>query len=194
MGRRRNHEGIAQWIPSGDLIISKGVFENIGGFNPELITGEDTDICNRLLTRDLRIFSSPRIAVVHLGEAKTIRHFFGKQKWHGKGGIQRFVREFPRYVFDKTIIFAVMLQFSVLIAFGAILVKSPSDFTFALVLAGIIPMLMSLKTVVKTGKYKHILQLFFLFLLFGIARAVALCNLRLWVKEIIEKKTGKNSL
>jgi GT2 family glycosyltransferase len=35
-------------LPGGNLIVKRSLFKKIGGFNEDLITGEDSEFCNRL--------------------------------------------------------------------------------------------------------------------------------------------------
>ncbi|NIS15836.1 MAG: glycosyltransferase [Aliifodinibius sp.] len=70
------------FVPSGNFVIRRNVFHDIGGFNENLQTDEDTEICRRLNDQDYSIFNDPEICVVHLGNAQTIREFIGKERWH----------------------------------------------------------------------------------------------------------------
>jgi len=188
MSWRRETGRYVSWIPSGNLIIKKNVFDSVNGFNDELQTGEDTDICNRLVNSGNNIFASPDIAVIHLGEAKTISEFYSKQKWHGSGAIQRFVREFPTFIADKTFIYSCVLLIVLFGMIKSILGKNILDLLCFILLALLIPAIMSVKTILRTTKYKYFFMLLFLYLVYGIARTTAFLNLNLWLNEIIRRK------
>ena len=188
MSWRREADQDVSWVPSGDLIIKKSVFDNVDGFNSELQTGEDTDICNRLTNSGNRIFASSDVAVVHLGEAKTIGEFYLKQKWHGAGAIQRFVREFPRFIADKTFVYSLVLLIAFLGMIKSALGKNIRDMLCFILLALLIPAVMSVKTIARTNKYKYLFTLLFLYFVYGIARTTAFLNLNLWLNEIIRRK------
>ena len=73
------------YIPAGNLLIPRKVFQEVGGFDPTLETGEDPDLCNRIGSAGYRIVEWDRIRCVHLGEPKTLRQVFLREKWHGRG-------------------------------------------------------------------------------------------------------------
>jgi glycosyltransferase involved in cell wall biosynthesis len=83
-----NRRGVNTYVPylfSGNLLIKKSVFEKVGGFNEELITGEDAELGLRLNASGFKIFATPDITAVHLGNPKTLGQFFRKHTWHGLG-------------------------------------------------------------------------------------------------------------
>lgn len=69
-----------EWLESMNMFIPRNVFFTVGGFDESLITCEDYDLSIRL-GRNGRIVSDKRIQAVHLGEAKTLTHFFAKERW-----------------------------------------------------------------------------------------------------------------
>ncbi len=69
----------------GTFIIKRAAFERVGGFNPELITGEDMELGDRLRSAGYKIYRSPCFACVHMGEPRTLGVFFRRQAWHGFG-------------------------------------------------------------------------------------------------------------
>lgn len=176
-------EGFSKWLPSGDLMIRKSVFEAVGGFEKGLETGEDTNFCDKLLSQGYKLYCLPVLAVKHLGEAATITQFFKKQRWHGIGGVQRFVREFPKFIFDKTIIFAVILLLSIMGILQSLILNRSAVIPYILI-GLFIPVVMSIKTVVTTKKWSSFFHLVLLYLVYGLARMMSVINLRLWVREI----------
>jgi glycosyltransferase involved in cell wall biosynthesis len=81
LGRRR-----VAYINSGNLILERSVFETLGGFNPMLISGEDSDFCRRAAAVTT-ILADDRIRVVHLGNPKSCLQFLKREIWHGMGAI-----------------------------------------------------------------------------------------------------------
>lgn len=73
-----------EWLESMNLFVFRDKFKKVDGFNEDLITCEDVDLCYRLKEHG-RIISDGRIQVVHLGEAATVKEFFLKELWRGKG-------------------------------------------------------------------------------------------------------------
>lgn len=72
-------------INSGHLIISKKLFDEIGGFNEELETGEDFEISMRAKSHGLEIVDDIQLEAVHEGYPQNIKEFFLRELWHGKG-------------------------------------------------------------------------------------------------------------
>lgn len=78
-----------EWLESMNLFLRKKDFEKIGGFSENLVTAEDVDFCYRLSVLGKgKILSDQNIRVIHLGEAATIKSFFGKELWRGLGNIK----------------------------------------------------------------------------------------------------------
>ncbi|MBV8363508.1 MAG: glycosyltransferase [Candidatus Eremiobacteraeota bacterium] len=75
----------------GARFFSKRAFDEVGGFDEDLIAGEDYDIHNRLLARGLKI---GRIAPseTHLGEPASLRQFAAKSFFYGQT-IGKFMRK-----------------------------------------------------------------------------------------------------
>jgi hypothetical protein len=78
-GRRK-----ATHINSGNLIVFRDMFRQLGGFNESLITGEDYELCQRAW-RVTNVISDDRIRVLHHGNPKTLRQFLRRESWHGLG-------------------------------------------------------------------------------------------------------------
>jgi len=76
MSSRREKIGDINWVPSGNLIMTKSVFYSVGGFEEDLTTSEDVDLCQRVREQGLRVYTDPILAVEHLGNPKTIERFF----------------------------------------------------------------------------------------------------------------------
>ncbi len=75
-----------EWLESMNCFVRRDQFLAIGGFNEELVTCEDVDFSYRMGDYG-RILSDTRIAVVHLGEAGTLRDFVRKEIWRGKSNL-----------------------------------------------------------------------------------------------------------
>jgi glycosyltransferase involved in cell wall biosynthesis len=73
------------FLPAGNMLLRKDVFWRIGGFNPRLETGEDSDLCLRLRKLGFSIVSDSAMRNVHLGNPRSLSSFFRKEIWYGKG-------------------------------------------------------------------------------------------------------------
>lgn len=68
-----------------NFFIARDVFEEVGGFDEGLISGEEPELCQRLISRGYRLYESPELAPVHLRNPKTVKEFWRQQVWHGLG-------------------------------------------------------------------------------------------------------------
>jgi glycosyltransferase involved in cell wall biosynthesis len=80
-----SHNRQVNFVPAGNMLIKKPIFRQLGGFNPRLETGEDSDLCLRLRKMGLHIISDGSIKNVHLGNPRTLTTFLRKEIWYGKG-------------------------------------------------------------------------------------------------------------
>jgi glycosyltransferase involved in cell wall biosynthesis len=105
------------YVATGHMIISKSHFEKIGGFDPQLKTGEDYEFSQRARGRGFAIKNVPELRVVHLGFPSTVRKFFEREAWHGQGDLASFKTAFTSKVFLAAFAFAIshlLLTISVL--------------------------------------------------------------------------------
>ena len=72
-------------INSGHLIISRQLFDEVGGFDEQLETGEDYDISVRAKAANIRLIDDVRLKVIHAGYPKSLFEFAKREFWHGKG-------------------------------------------------------------------------------------------------------------
>lgn len=75
----------ASYINSGHLITSKIFFNEIGGFDETLETGEDYAFGISARNINAEILNNPALKVVHEGYPKSIVSFIKRESWHGKG-------------------------------------------------------------------------------------------------------------
>lgn len=68
-------------LATGSFILTKKVFSTLGGFNEELIAGEDTEISQRVLDMGLNLKLNSKCDVIHLGYPRTIPAFIKRQIW-----------------------------------------------------------------------------------------------------------------
>jgi GT2 family glycosyltransferase len=73
------------YINSGNFVVRRTAFEEVGGFSKALITGEDAELGQKLRYSGWKLFESPSLQVAHLGNPKTIKDFWAKEVWHGLG-------------------------------------------------------------------------------------------------------------
>jgi hypothetical protein len=67
---RRHESGIrdVEWLPSGNLVVRRTAFERVGGFDPNLETCEDVDLCQRMRAAGARLVTNDRLRSIHYGD------------------------------------------------------------------------------------------------------------------------------
>lgn len=168
------------YIPSGNMIIPREVFEEIEGFNENLSTSEDTELCLRLKKAGFSILSDKSIIVFHDGAATRIGEFFKKQLWHGANIPRIFImtkgnRRYGRVVL-YSIIFALLIMFMAL----GVLMINPTLIITALLCALIISFLAMLKVCIRKRSLAHSAQLWVVYFIYGVARGLRMLDLRIW--------------
>jgi GT2 family glycosyltransferase len=78
-------DGERKWLNAADFAVRRAAFMEVGGFDEQLVSGEDTDIGARLRSAGYRLYESQRLRVVHLGNPKSLRDFYRREAWHGAG-------------------------------------------------------------------------------------------------------------
>jgi len=76
-------------INSGNLIVPADVFQTLGGFREDLLSGEDSEFCERA-KKIVPIISDPQVEAEHLGNPKTVKGFIYREFWHGLGALGSF--------------------------------------------------------------------------------------------------------
>lgn len=62
---KRRKEGFVKELPSCNLFIKKGLFEEVGGFDVSLLTAEDAKLCFMASNLGKKIYYAPDVAVFH---------------------------------------------------------------------------------------------------------------------------------
>lgn len=78
-----------QYIGAANLAVSKLLFDQLGGFDESLFTGEDVEFCARARSQGKAVILDPRLQVVHHGYPKSLRGFYGRERWHGVASQKR---------------------------------------------------------------------------------------------------------
>jgi len=197
MGTRRQIRGPISWVPSGNLIVKRPVFEAIKGFNEALTTAEDVDICQRIIENGKEVYSHPALAVEHLGNPKTVRDFFFKELWRGKGVIQNYAKGIAKIAFLKAMGFAVVYAALWIGMVVGILLGIANDYWLLAVLSILgfagIPFLLALKVMVKGRRMRYLRDFFplmFLYFIFGVSRALSLYDVTL-LSGLFKRREGR---
>jgi glycosyltransferase involved in cell wall biosynthesis len=185
MKSRRNIIGDVNWVPSGNFILPKAVFNEVGGFDEVLFTSEDVDICARIRNKGKRIYSHPKLAIEHLGEPNSIHKYFWKEAWRGQGVVQNFIRHLPQIKLNKALGLALITFFLMIgVVLGMVLeIMTGNLFILEISVAFLIliPIMLSAKALLNQKfQWKFLMPLAFLFFLYCVARASSLCEPKVW--------------
>ncbi len=81
---RLSHQQSTNYINSGHLIVSRALFDRIGGFDESLRTGEDYDFCQRALSAGAQLKPDAALIAWHDGYPDNIHGFMAREMWHGR--------------------------------------------------------------------------------------------------------------
>jgi len=76
------------WLGSGNLAVRREAFLALHGFDANLETCEDVDLCGRLRAAGWRVLSDDRLRSVHLGDPPTLRALFAGELWRGRDNLR----------------------------------------------------------------------------------------------------------
>ena len=169
---RPRHEHRTSFLISGNLVVRKRAFSGVGGFNEGLVTDEDTDISRRLIASGAILVEAPSVRVVHLGNAKTLRQLFGKEKWHATS----IVDTMRAHHVDRPMLLTFVFIATCLLAAATPLLGVPLRYVplVALALILIAPAATALYKVVTCGNYRYFFHLLPLYIIVYIARTAVL--------------------
>ena len=174
-GKRREVQ-LVEWLESMNLFVRKDVFWSLDGFNENLETCEDVDLCYRIGAK-YKIVSDKRIKSIHSGEAKTLLEFFKKEMWRGKSNITGLkehglrLKELPSIVLPLYYLSIPIISFVALFLFNFGL--AALSFVILLIMP---PLLISTCLSYKVSKYDYILKSTVVYFVYFIARAVAILH------------------
>jgi glycosyltransferase involved in cell wall biosynthesis len=82
---RRTSNTYVPYLFAGNFIVKSAVFRSLGGFDENLVTGEDAEFGTRMTRAGYKIYATPEISALHLGIQRNLAEFFRKHAWHGLG-------------------------------------------------------------------------------------------------------------
>ncbi len=175
--------GDVSHVPAGDLIMRREDFLKLGGFDESIQTNEDYELCERTRKAGMQVRAFPRIGVVHLGTAQSLRVFFRKQAWHGTHVIKVFLRNISESHNLKAVLFAAWTLgcLAGIVVGGAWTAFDRAMWPVPLIaILGLLapPTLLAMKKVIGSRKWTDFFPLSALYLTYGVARAKALVKVR----------------
>jgi GT2 family glycosyltransferase len=83
----------ALWLPSGNLVVRRCAFEQVGGFDTTLESCEDVDFCRRIREAGGTLTECGALHSVHHGDPRTLRALFVAELWRGRDNLRVSLRE-----------------------------------------------------------------------------------------------------
>ncbi len=95
-------------LGSGHMIVSRKTFNKLGGFDENLVTGEDYDFCQRAKKNDVNVITNTELVVYHLGYPNNMIEFVKREIWHGRGDCITLSKFFSSKVSMSGVIFLLL--------------------------------------------------------------------------------------
>lgn len=169
------------WISARAIMTTRDVFQNLGGFNEGLETGEDFDFGQRL-RKKFRIISDEKLAYIHLGEAKTLSAFYAKEMWRGKTALSVWLKDIGRLEGLRNIVALFYYLIALILVVPAVIATVTTGsiiYILIVLLAMAIPLsAISFNTCRKTGKYSYFFKLCVVYGVYILARMMAILKIR----------------
>jgi glycosyltransferase involved in cell wall biosynthesis len=165
------------WLSSFNLLIKRGYFERVGGFDKTLPTCEDADLGYRLSEISKLIFSD-EVRVCHLGNVKTLKGFYLKEIWRGQSNFSQFLFSGNKRLHYKSVFAPIVytLDLAVCCILLACWLLLDLDLTAFCAVTGLFavlfPLFLALRAEVRGGW--EIVRTSFLYCIYLVARGVSI--------------------
>lgn len=89
-GLREHRPGVneGRWLASGNMVVTRTMFERLGGFDETLQTCEDWDFCMRLKRGGGHVLTDSAMASIHFGDPATLGKLFRGETWRGRDNLR----------------------------------------------------------------------------------------------------------
>ena len=81
---RKDSTKKVNFLPAGNCAVRKNEFEKMGGFNSNLQTSEDYDLCLKYKKNGFVVRNVPAMVSQHAGNAKNLIEIFKGELWYGQ--------------------------------------------------------------------------------------------------------------
>jgi len=99
-----------KYLGGANIVTTKKAMTSLNGFNEDLETGEDYDLCLRAIEHPAVNYSpDEKLLAIHLGFPQDFRNFIRRERWHGKGDVQQFLPALRSPVVLISILYVVAL-------------------------------------------------------------------------------------
>ena len=79
-----------KWLGSANMLTNRMSFEAVNGFDESLESGEDYDLCRKVIDKGGIFEKSVEFKAIHWGFPKNLGGFMRRELWHGQGDFRRF--------------------------------------------------------------------------------------------------------
>lgn len=134
-------------LGTGHMIITRKLFDQIGGFDESLLTGEDYNICMRAIKGGGQIVNNTDLRAIHHGYPQSLLGFVRREIWHGRGDAV----SLSNVVKSKVALVALLFFSMHLIAGGLFFFPGISMLTLAIPILGIV----GIAVISSYVKFKH---------------------------------------
>src|SRR5262249_8858214 len=163
--------GAVSYVPSGTLFVSRRAFRSLGGFDVNIETSEDFELCQRARAAGYPVVAHPALSTVHLGTPQTLSAFWRKERWHGNGVRSVLLRRSCQRGFANTLVLTAYALLSLTITLLAIPMAAV---TGRLALVAIGPMLlaggaalMAARSAARRRSWKYFFPVAALYVVYG---------------------------
>lgn len=95
-------------VGTGHMLVSRNLFSELGGFDPDLSSGEDYDFCKKAESMNCRLLVDQKLVAYHLGYPTKIKEFIERECWHGEGDVVSFKKILSSKVALAAIVFGLL--------------------------------------------------------------------------------------
>lgn len=104
-------------IGSGHMLMSAMVFEELGGFDENLSSGEDYELCKRAKSLGYKLLIDEKLVAYHQGYPDTIKDFVIRERWHGMGDVTSLVEIVNSKVAVSALLFGILHLSTIILIF-----------------------------------------------------------------------------
>ncbi|MDQ2076171.1 glycosyltransferase family 2 protein [Marinimicrobium sp. ABcell2] len=124
-------------LGTGHLLVTRELFDALGGFSAEHETGEDYDFCIRAKKSGATLVNNPALKAIHRGYPKSLREFVCREAWHGQGD----TKSISTILSSKVAIVAILIFLFHILAISAFIYAPVNPVPLMAGLAGIVGLL-----------------------------------------------------
>lgn len=86
--RHPDRESPADWLGAGNMVVRREAFDAVGGFDEQLETCEDVDLCARVAAKGWQVRLVPGMKSVHHGDPARLAQVFWGELWRGRDNLR----------------------------------------------------------------------------------------------------------